>query len=53
MKLQSPSAGREKLPNHLVINAEALRGPAASAHLAALTDSVGVSLAGDTHPRQK
>lgn len=53
MKLQSPSAGREKLPNHLVINAEAHRGPAAGAHLAALTASVGVSLAGDTHPGEK
>lgn len=53
MKLQSPSAGRKKQPNCLVINAEAHGGPAVGAHLAVLTARAGERLACDVHPREK
>lgn len=44
---------KEKLPYHLIINAEAHRGPAAEVHLAVLTASTRERMAGDIHPRGK
>lgn len=52
MKLQSPSAGRGKRPNCLVINAEAHQGPRRWCSPTP-TASVRASLAGDVHPREK
>lgn len=41
MKLQDPFRRKEKLPNHLAINAEAHPGPAAGTHLAVCRRAAG------------
>lgn len=52
-EIAEPFRRKEKLPNHLVINAQAHRGPTSGEHLAALTASIRERLAGDVHPREK